>query len=330
MSENTAHKASAMKSRLLLPASLAGTSRRNLVLLIVLLLVLYAVVPRLSYFSSSLHAIRQANISDLLKAAAAMLVTYAVAAAVYRTLAYPRLRYGRTILTQFAATFANRLLPSGIGAISVNFIYLRKNGQSAPEAAATVAINNVLGLVGHSILLIFAVAFLSAPMSAFSFKNIHVGIESWWIVIAVLLAAIALAKYEPLRQRAVNGLRHLLKSIGNYRRFKGRLTLALMFSICVTLSYVVCLTACAWAVGADLSFSQILVVLSLGVAGGVVAPTPGGLIGAEAGLVLGMVAYGASSGVALAAVLIYRLFTYWLPLVLGGLAFSYARRRRYI
>jgi len=56
----------------------------------------------------------------------------------------------------------------------------------------------------------------------------------------------------------------------------------------------------------------------------------GGLGGAEAGLTAGFVAYGLTSNRALAVTLLYRLLTYWLALVIGALAFSVARRLRYL
>jgi uncharacterized protein (TIRG00374 family) len=59
-------------------------------------------------------------------------------------------------------------------------------------------------------------------------------------------------------------------------------------------------------------------------------PTPGGLVGAEAGLFAGFVAYGVSAPMAGAAVLLYRFVTYWLPLLPGVLALFLARRRRLV
>ena len=59
-------------------------------------------------------------------------------------------------------------------------------------------------------------------------------------------------------------------------------------------------------------------------------PTPGGLGGVEAGLVAGLVAYRVASADALAAVLVYRLVSYWLMLAIGAAAFVIAERRGYL
>ena len=67
-----------------------------------------------------------------------------------------------------------------------------------------------------------------------------------------------------------------------------------------------------------------------GVIVGMVTPTPGGLGGVEAGLVGAIVAYGNSSSLAFSAVIIYRLVTFWLPIIPGYLCFWLLRRRKVI
>jgi uncharacterized protein (TIRG00374 family) len=60
------------------------------------------------------------------------------------------------------------------------------------------------------------------------------------------------------------------------------------------------------------------------------APTPGGLGAMEAALVAGLSSVGLASGVAVAAVLSYRLVTYWLPILPGWISFHVLERRNYI
>ena len=60
------------------------------------------------------------------------------------------------------------------------------------------------------------------------------------------------------------------------------------------------------------------------------APTPGGLGAMEAALVAGLTGVGMESGIAVAAVLSYRLLTYWLPVLPGWLSFHVLERRELI
>jgi undecaprenyl-diphosphatase len=60
------------------------------------------------------------------------------------------------------------------------------------------------------------------------------------------------------------------------------------------------------------------------------APTPGGLGAMEAALVAGFTGVGLDPGVAVAAVLSYRLVTYWLPILPGWASFQHLQRRDFI
>jgi undecaprenyl-diphosphatase len=60
------------------------------------------------------------------------------------------------------------------------------------------------------------------------------------------------------------------------------------------------------------------------------APTPGGLGAMEAALVAGLTGVGMEPSIAVAAVLSYRLLTYWLPVLPGWLCFHYLERRDFI
>jgi uncharacterized protein (TIRG00374 family) len=59
---------------------------------------------------------------------------------------------------------------------------------------------------------------------------------------------------------------------------------------------------------------------------GNVLPTPAGLGGVEGGMIAAFVGFGVDGGLAVAAVLSYRAFAYWMPLIPGVL--SYVRLLR--
>jgi undecaprenyl-diphosphatase len=60
------------------------------------------------------------------------------------------------------------------------------------------------------------------------------------------------------------------------------------------------------------------------------APTPGGLGALEAALIAGLVAAGMDHTVAVPAVFLYRLATFWLPILPGWAAFAWLRRSDYV
>jgi uncharacterized membrane protein YbhN (UPF0104 family) len=79
------------------------------------------------------------------------------------------------------------------------------------------------------------------------------------------------------------------------------------------------------AVGASVPLSIILMGYLIGQLGGLL-PIPGGIGGIDGGLIGTLVVYGASASAAAAAVLLYRVILFWLPLLLGAVAFASLRR----
>ena len=69
----------------------------------------------------------------------------------------------------------------------------------------------------------------------------------------------------------------------------------------------------------------ILIGYLIGQLGGLL-PLPGGIGGIDGGLIGTLIVYGVPAAGAVAAVLAYRVILFWLPLVVGALAFADLRR----
>lgn len=87
--------------------------------------------------------------------------------------------------------------------------------------------------------------------------------------------------------------------------------------------------AVLWATFQAFGFDPALMVVLLGYLigqlGGLL-PIPGGIGGIDGGLIGTLIVYGAPAAVTAAAVLAYRVILFWLPLLLGGVAFFQLRR----
>jgi uncharacterized membrane protein YbhN (UPF0104 family) len=79
------------------------------------------------------------------------------------------------------------------------------------------------------------------------------------------------------------------------------------------------------AVGASVPLSIILMGYLIGQLGGLL-PIPGGIGGIDGGLIGTLVVYGAPVGATAAAVLLYRVILFWLPLLTGLVALASLRR----
>jgi uncharacterized protein (TIRG00374 family) len=87
--------------------------------------------------------------------------------------------------------------------------------------------------------------------------------------------------------------------------------------------------AVLWATFQAFGFSPPITVIALGYLigqlGGLL-PLPGGLGGIDGGLIGALILYGTPAAVTAAAVLVYRMILFWLPLLLGAVAFISLRR----
>jgi uncharacterized protein (TIRG00374 family) len=192
-----------------------------------------------------------------------------------------------------------------------------------------VAANNTIGFIGH--LMLLAATLLITHKSITQLAHFNLKIPAYWeIIIGVSVLAIIFVWVKLAGKKFYRKVIEIFKNLGSYYSHPLQLGGALITSILLTLTSVLCLIACLFAINIHLSFAKVLIILTIGVAGGTAIPTPGGLGGAEAGLMAGFVAYGLTSNRALAVTLLYRLLTYWLALVIGALAFRVARKFRYL
>lgn len=304
-------------------------SRRRILTVVVCAVALYVVVPQFGDFSANWHLIRHPDGRWVMAALGLTLATYGAAAGTYCLLAVARLSFGRTLIVQLAAMFINRLLPAGVGALGTNYAYLRHYRHSLSSAASIVALNNALGFVGHALLLALALLFSSSQtLSAITQPTPSAAgaLKVGGGLLCIAMIAIFLWGRPRLRQFMADLTEHLL----SYRHRPAALIGALLTSMLLTLCNVLCLLCCLLALNIHLSFIMILLIFSFGVGAGIATPTPGGLGGFEAGLAAGLVLYHVDSKVAIAAALLYRLVSYWFPLIVGSVALGISQRHKWL
>ena len=98
-------------------------------------------------------------------------------------------------------------------------------------------------------------------------------------------------------------------------------------SAALTLAYGLVLAASLLAFGVEVSLVEVLAVYLGGTAVAAASPTPGNLGAVEVALAAGLTTVGVASAPAVAAVLLYRLLTFWLPVRPGLIAFRYLQHK---
>jgi uncharacterized membrane protein YbhN (UPF0104 family) len=300
--------------------------RRQVLLLAFMVAAVYVLLPQLGDFRSSWGLLEEADAGLAALAILCTASTFAAGAGTYCFLAFRRLSYPRTLLVQMAATFVNRLLPAGIGALGANYLYLRHERHTAAQAVTVAGMNNLVGLVGHA--LVAASILLAYAGNELAPSGWHgpdpSSIARWGLLVGLVLLVAAAVLGRGRLSRTLKGVR---KQLMSYSRRPSHVAGALSTSLALTLANISSLFFCAMALDIHLPFATIMLIFTLGLGAGSAVPTPGGLGGFEAGLAAGFVGYGIDPATALAAALLYRLVSYWLPLVAGAGAFVAGGRR---
>lgn len=303
---------------------------KRLLLMLALVLLLYVVIPQLGEVQQSVSRLSHAHAGWIIVSGLSYLMASLFSVGVYRLITPRRLPLARTAIVQYAGSFANRLLPAGIGALGVDYMYLRKQKCTQPAALAALLLNNVLGTFGHVLLLIGIVLVAPSTLTALEFDFKLRSMTGLMVLLGAVTVVVVLLVMRRLRTRLVGAVRAIWKQLRNYRRKPVRVTGALLFSIGITLAHVMSLWAAAQALDLGITVAEAVVVLAAGVLLGAVIPSPGGLGGAEAGLVAGLVAFSMPAAGAVAIAILYRLASYWLGFAVGSVAFVMVTRRNYI
>lgn len=257
-------------------------------------------------------------------------VTYVGSALALTGFVRERLSFGRTVMAQLAASFTGFVTPASVGVMALNVQYLRKSGVSIPGAATSVAVNQVVGLMSYLVLLVFfGVATGTStggelPIPAWGFVVLGVA-----VAIVVLVMAIPQGR-EWLRARIVPTAREVLPRLASTATRPVKLLQGIGGTLILNAGYIVALYAAVAAFGDHVAVVTVAVVYLAGGAIGSAAPTPGGLGAVEAAISAGLAAAGMSGASAVSAVLLYRLATFWLPVPVGWVSYTWMQRHGWL
>ena len=155
-----------------------------------------------------------------------------------------------------------------------------------------------------------------------------------WIVGLLAVAGIVLATRPGrrwTRKQLLPGLRSAANSLRRVAVSPVKMGLLFGGSALITLAYIAALIASIKAFTTTGPSPIVIGAVYLASAAlAAAAPTPGGLGAIEAALIAGLRGVGMAAGPAVSAVLLYRLATYWLPVLPGWLSWRFLQRREYL
>lgn len=258
-------------------------------------------------------------------------VTFLAAALMLIGFVPERLPLARTVLVQLAASFVKLVAPAAVTGVAVNSRYLQRAGVRPGAAVASVGASQLSGMMIHILLL---VVFGFVTGSSHSATDLAPSRTVVIVLLAVGVLAAAAAAIPRVRRLVMSRLRSMFAGVVprllDVLQSPRKIITGIGGILLLTAGFVMCLDASIRAFGGSLPWTAIVIVFLTGNALGSAAPTPGGLGAVEGALSLGLTLSGLPAETATSAVLLFRLLTFWLPVLPGWAAFAYLQRKKAI
>jgi uncharacterized protein (TIRG00374 family) len=215
----------------------------------------------------------------------------------------------------------------------VNTRYLQRTGIPTGAAVAAVGAQQIVGLIQHLLLLMVFGVIASSEGASKGSGSSPVSAKLIAIILVIALLILFIATIPVLRRFALTRLKPFFSGIVprmlDVAQNPVKLATGLGGTVLLSLLNITALWAAVKAFdGAHVSYAAVGVVFLTGQAAGSVIPTPGGVGGVElalSGLLTGVA--GIPTNIAVPAVLLFRLMTFWLPVLPGWLAFTWMQKR---
>jgi uncharacterized protein (TIRG00374 family) len=225
-------------------------------------------------------------------------------------------------------------LPSNIARMAVNFRFFQRQGLSAPVAVTSGAIDSFVGTVIQAVLLGIILLFSQSTIAFDLPRPSGDNNRLVWIVVAIVVASVLVLALVPrFRNLIVGNVRRWwpeARSALSGLRASHRLALLVFGSLGTEILFATALGLFARSFGYDISLAELLVInISISLLASFV-PVPGGVGVTEFGLTVGLTAAGMTAEAAVAAVLLYRISTFYLPPLWGFFAMQWLQRNRFL
>lgn len=309
------------------PVPLQRIDAKTLFVLATLVLSAWFLLPQLADLDSIWSQARTASWPWALAAVAFSIGTYVAATGSLLGAIPIRLRFGPALLAQIASSFANRVTPVKVGGVATNIRYFQREGVPVAVSATAVGLNAITGVFVH---LVLTIGFLLLASGDERAGDLHLP-STAAVVLTLTGVAVAagVATFVPITRQLIAD--HVLPQLkSGWTALKEifseptRLMLLVGCSSAITLCYLGAMIASLLAFGSDASLLIVALLFLTGSAVANAAPTPGGLGAAEAALVAAFSTVEAAA-IVVPAVFLYRLVTFWLPILPGWLALTYLR-----
>lgn len=302
---------------------------RNLILATVSIIALFVLVPQFGQVNFS-QIFSEAVWYWMVVALVAKVLTYFISAANLLVFVKQKISFVRTSLAQVAASFATLVTPPTLGMVAINVRFLQQAGVRTSQAGASIGIVQVVTFIVHIVLLLVSavVAGAQADLTFRPSETLLVILVLFILAIVILLSIVKVRNWLLLRVKPF--LNQIAPTINVVIQEPIRLFLGVVSALALNFVYILAFYASIKAFGGEITFATVAFVYLAGATIGQLAPVPGGIGAVEATLIAALTATGLPSGIALSGVLLYRIVTFWLPVLPGWFAFAYLQKQKAI
>ena len=286
------------------------------------------VLPQLAGLSGVLAEARDGRWQWVVPLLVASALTYVAATLVREGSVTTTLPLAPTGAAQVGASFATLFAPGGLGGMALNVRFLQRHGLDTGQASGAVGLGLGAGVLTHVTLLVLFVVWAGRD----TLDSVEVPSPTALLVAVLTIVVLGVAvlllpttrrglrtRLGPIVRQANQGLRDALRTPGG-------IALLLGGSLMLTLANVAAFTFAAEVFDVDLPVATLGAILLVATAVSAFAPTPGGLGIVEAALIGSLVAVGVDEEQAVPTALLFRIGTFWLPVLPGWFALRWLRR----
>jgi uncharacterized membrane protein YbhN (UPF0104 family) len=309
----------------------------SIVTVVVLGLVAYAVITAISNvgIETLIDEFRTADLPWLVAALATVpIIGVAQAFGTVGACVRP-MRFGPVLMLQYSIQFIQLAVPSSAARIALEIRFFQRFGLSSTAAVAIGAIDSVTGFAIQMLLILvitlsgLVTLDLASDPSGRSFDGTWL-LAAAGVVVVVAVLALAIPRARRLiRDQTKDKMADVKDSLRVFRR-PSKVAMIVGGNLATQLAYAAILGVCLLAFGQRLTLAELILTYTVVSLFAGFMPVPGGMGVAEAGYTAALVALGVPNPVAVSASIAFRLVTYYLPPIWGGLAMRWLRRHDYI
>jgi uncharacterized membrane protein YbhN (UPF0104 family)/tRNA A-37 threonylcarbamoyl transferase component Bud32 len=241
---------------------------------------------------------------------------------------------GPVYALQLAISYVNLAIPTAAARIAVNVRFFQRQGLPATTAVATGALDGVSGFIVQALLLGSLLLFSGLSLDVDVAGPTSAAVRIAWMLAVVLgIAVLVILAVPRLRRYVLGGIRRTLHAaVSVLRGLRSPRRLAMLFggNLVAELLFALALGVFVQAFGYSLALHELLFInMAVSLLAGLL-PVPGGVGVTEGGLIFGLTSFGVPQETAFAAVILYRVSTFYTPPIWGFFSLGWLERNRYL